>query len=239
VSCERRVDAGWAELAAAALRQRLAESPHSRLCLATGSTPLPLYDRVAAAPDDFAAASVLLLDEFGGLPADEPARCDAVLRRALIDRVRPAAYRSIDVDAADLDAERAAIDAWIDDGGIDLAVLGLGVNGHLGMNEPRSPVEGRTARVELAPSTIDGARRYFEGRHRPTWGVTVGLGDLLRARAVWVLAAGPTKAAIVARGLEGPVTTDVPASLLQDHRGCTWWLDPAAAADLGGSRRTP
>ena len=91
----------------------------------------------------------------------------------------------------------------------------------------------------LAPSTIDGARRYFDGRHRPTWGVTVGLGDLLRAGEVWVLAAGPTKAAIVARGLEGAVSTDVPASLLQHHPNCTWWLDPAAAADLGGSRRIP
>ena len=202
------------------------------MCLATGSTPLPVYERLASAPGAFAAASVLLLDEFGGLPADEPERCDAVLRRVLVDLVEMADYRSIDADADDLDAECTAVDRWIDRGGLDLAVLGLGVNGHLGMNEPGARPDGRTARVELATSTIEGAQRYISGRHRPTWGVTVGLGDLLRAGEVWVLAAGSTKAEIVARSLQGPVGADVPASLLQDHPNCTWWLDPPAAANL-------
>lgn len=239
MSCERRIDADWVEQAAEALLERLLARRQLRICVATGSTPLAVYERLAATPEAFAAASVLLLDEFGGLPADEPERCDAVLRRALIDRVRPAAYRPIDIDAGDLSAECTSVDDWIDDGGLDVAVLGLGVNGHLGMNEPGAPPDGRTAAVELAPTTIDGAQRYFAGRHRPTWGVTVGLGDLLRAGEVWVLAAGAAKADIVARSLDGPVTTDVPASLLQRHPNCTWWLDPAAAADLGGIRRTP
>ena len=226
------VDAGWVERAADALLERLSAHPTLRMCLATGSTPLPVYERVASAPGAFAASSVLLLDEFGGLPPDEPERCDAVLRRVLVDLVEVADYRSIDVDADDLDAECAAVDRWIDRGGLDLAVLGLGVNGHLGMNEPGSSPDGRTARVELAESTIEGAQRYFAGRHRPTWGVTVGLRDLLRADEVWVLAAGPTKADIVARSLRGPAGTDVPASLLQQHPNCTWWLDPPAVADL-------
>ena len=202
------------------------------MCLATGSTPLPVYERVASAPGAFAASSVLLLDEFGGLPPDEPERCDAVLRRVLVDLVEVADYRSIDVDVDDLDAECAAVDRWLDRGGLDLAVLGLGVNGHLGMNEPGSSPDGRTARVELAESTIEGAQRYFARRHRPTWGVTVGLRDLLRADEVWVLAAGPTKADIVARSLQGPAGIDVPASLLQQHPNCTWWLDPPAAPNL-------
>ena len=98
---------------------------------------------------------------------------------------------------SDLDAECRAVDAWIDagpDGRLDLAVLGLGVNGHLGMNEPGAAIDGRTARVELAATTVEGAARYFGGRARPTWGVTVGLGDLLGAREVWVLATGAAKA---------------------------------------------
>ncbi len=226
------VDERWVERVAAAVLERLSARPALRMCLATGSTPLPVYERVASAHGAFANASVLLLDEFGGLPATEPERCDAVLRRVLVDHVEPADYRTIDVDADDLDSECSAIDQWIDRGGLDLAILGLGVNGHLGMNEPGSDADGRTARVELATSTIEGAQRYFAGRHRPTWGVTVGLRDLLRAGEVWVLAAGPTKAEIVARSLQGAAGADVPASLLQDHPNCTWWLDPPAATNL-------
>ena len=181
---ERRISASWAEEAADAVLERLAARPALRMCLATGSTPLPVYERLAHSPGAFASAAMLLLDEFGGLPADEPERCDAVLRRTLVDHVAPADYRSIDTEAPDLDAECTAIDAWIDAGPggvIDLAVLGLGVNGHIGMNEPGSAV-GRTARVELATSTVEGAQRYFGGRYRPTWGVTVGLADLLARR---------------------------------------------------------
>jgi len=215
-------DGSWPIEAAESLLARLRERPQMRLCLATGSTPLPMYSRLAQHPDAFAAASVLLLDEFGGLPADEPASCDATLRRVLIHHVRPADYRAI---ATDHLGEPAAVDAWIDAGRLDLVVLGIGVNGHLGMNEPGAPAEGRTARVDLEPTTIEGAQRYFEGRVRPTWGVTVGLGDLLAAGEVWVLAAGESKVDIVRRSTEGPATTAVPASLLQHHPDVTWWLD--------------
>lgn len=230
----------WAEAVAAALVQRVADHPALRMCLATGSTPRPAYAAAVAAGAGFGATSILLLDEFGDLPPDEPASCDRVLRTSFVDGARPADYRTIDTGAADLDAERAAIDAWIDagpGGALDLAVLGLGVNGHLGMNEPGSPVDGRTARVDLAASTIAGAQRYFEGRAAPTWGVTVGLADLLAAREVWVLATGRGKSEIVARATEGPATTDVPASLVQLHPNVTWWLDPAAAERTGWCRR--
>ena len=232
MSSEWHVDPRWVERVADTLLERLTAWPTLRMCLATGTTPLPVYERVATAPGVFAAASVLLLDEFGGLPDDEPQRCNAVLRRVLVDHIAPADYRPIDADADDLDAECAAVDRWIDRGGLDLAVLGLGVNGHVGMNEPGASPSGRTARVDLTPSTIDGAQRYFAGRHRPTWGVTIGLGDLLRAREIWVLAASSTKTDIVARSLQGSAGADVPASLLQEHPNCTWWLDPPAAANL-------
>lgn len=218
----------WVDAVATALLDRLAAAPDLRMCLATGSTPLPVYDRAARSPESFAQASVLLLDEFGGLPADEPASCDCVLRDHLVDRVPLAEYRSIDPDADDLAAELRSIDTWIDGGGIDLAVLGLGRNGHLGMNEPGSPPDGRTARVDLAPTTIEGAQRYFEGRAHPKWGVTVGLRDLLAAREVWVLATGAAKADIVVASVDRPATTDVPASLLRNHPECTWWLDDPA-----------
>jgi glucosamine-6-phosphate deaminase len=219
----------WADAVATAWREWLAARPNARMCLATGSTPIPVYECLAAdAGPTWASTSVLLLDEFGGLPPGEPESCDAVLRRSLIDHVHPAHYRAIDPNAAHLAAELAAIDTWLD-GGLDLAVLGLGPNGHVGMNEPGSSVDARTSRVELAPTTVAGAQRYFAGRCSPTWGVTVGPRDLLAAREVWVLATGTAKASIVRPCIEGPVTTDVPASLLQRHANCTWWLDEPAA----------
>lgn len=224
--------APWCAAVAGRWLELLDARPVARLCLATGSTPLPVYARIAEAHGALGAASVLLLDEFGDLPADEPESCDRVLRRSLIDPAGVADYRSISVGTPDLDGECRAVDGWIDTGPggcLDLAVLGLGVNGHVGMNEPGSPVDGRTARVELAASTIASAQRYFEGRARPTWGVTVGLGDLLAAREVWVLATGRDKATIVARCFESPATAEVPASLLQDHPNCTWWLDKPSA----------
>ena len=227
----RHVSGGdaWVADVAAAWAQRLAARPGLRMCLATGRTPLPVYEWMSASPGAFAGSAILLLDEFGGLAPDEPASCDRVLREHLIDHVRPVTYRGIDAATDDLTDECRAIDRWIDDGGLDLAVVGLGVNGHIGMNEPGSPADGRTARVELAASTVAGAAASFGGRAVPTWGVTVGLGDLLAAREVWVLVTGQAKAAIVAQCLDGPPSTDVPASLLQGHADCTWWLDEDAA----------
>jgi glucosamine-6-phosphate deaminase len=224
---------GWAGAVAAAWAGLLGERPDLRMCLATGQTPLPVYAEVAAGPVSWARASVLLLDEYGGLPPGEPGGCDATLRRALVDRVdlAPGGYRPIDTAATDLGAECRAVDAWLD-GGLDLALLGLGRNGHLGMNEPGAGVDARTRRVELAGATVAAAARYLGGRHRPSWGVTVGLADLVAAERVWVLVTGEHKADVVRACLDHPPAPSLPASLLRDHPGCTWWLDEAAASRL-------
>jgi glucosamine-6-phosphate deaminase len=223
----------WAGTVAAAWAELLTGRPALRMCLATGATPLPVYAEVAARPLSWAQASVLLLDEFGGLPADEPGGCDATLRRALVDRVdlAPGGYRSIDTAAGDLDAECRAVDRWLD-GGLDLALLGLGGNGHLGMNEPGASADARTRRVELAAATVAAAARYLGDRHRPGWGVTVGLADLVAAERVWVLVTGEDKAEVVRACLEGRPTPSLPASVLRGHPRCTWWLDEAAASRL-------
>jgi glucosamine-6-phosphate deaminase len=224
----------WAGRVADALAGLLGRRPALRMCLATGRTPLPVYADLTGRPLSWAQASVLLLDEFGDLPPGEPGGCDATLRRALVDRVDlpPGGYRPIDPAAADLAAECRAVDAWLD-GGLELAVLGLGGNGHLGMNEPGSPPGARTRRVELAPATVEAAAGYLGGR-RPGWGVTVGLADLLAAERVWVLVTGAAKAEMVRACLADPPGPARPASLLQGHPGCTWWLDEAAAARVAG-----
>jgi glucosamine-6-phosphate deaminase len=210
----------------------LGERPDLRMCLATGQTPLPVHAELAARPLSWRRAAVLLLDEFGGLPPGEPGGCDATLRRALVDRVdlAPGGYRPIDT-AGDLDAECRAVDAWLD-GGLDLAVLGLGGNGHLGMNEPGSPATARTRRVELAPATVEAAAGYLGDRAGPRWGVTVGLADLVAAERVWVLVTGAHKAAVVRACLIGTPGPALPATALSDHPDCTWWLDEPAAARL-------
>ncbi len=224
---------GWAEGVASAWAAVLSHRPTTRMCLPTGQTPIPVYAAVTARSLSWGKASVLLLDEFGGLPPGEPGSCQATLRRSLVDRVDlpPSSFRSIDTAATDLAAECRDIDTWLD-AGLDLAVLGLGGNGHLGMNEPHSSTSARTRRVQLAPSTVESATRYFAQPFRPSWGVTVGLRDLFAAQTVWVLATGKHKAQTVRSCLvEGP-DPSLPASLLQDHPGCTWWLDEPAASGL-------
>jgi glucosamine-6-phosphate isomerase len=233
VSADVRVvpTTGWADAVADSWTRRLAERPGLRMCLPTGLTPTPVYAAMTAREVPWRQASVVLLDEWGGIPRDEPGSCDATLRRELLDHVDLPAdrYRAIDAWAEDLDAECAAVDTWLDEG-LDLAVLGVGTNGHLGMNEPGSPPDARTRRVELAQATRDAAGRYFGDRITPpTWGVTVGLRDILAASEVWVLASGAHKAPVVTASLEGPVTPDLPASVLRGHPRVVWWVDEAAA----------
>ncbi len=150
-----------------------------------------------------------------------------MLRRQLLDSVEVGRFHRIDVDAPDLDAECVRIDA-IARGGIDLAVLGLGSNGHLGMNEPGSEPDDPTRVVELAPETKHGLPRY--GIDSPLdHGVTVGMAQLFAATEVWLLVTGARKREILQRVLAGPVGSACPASFLREHHNAVIWADHAAA----------
>jgi glucosamine-6-phosphate deaminase len=229
--------ADWNAHVAGELVRTLAARPSLRLCLPTGATPLGIYARivaaVAAGEASFRDAEVFLLDEFGGVPVDADGRCDVMLRRALVDRVDlpPARYHRPIPEAADLAAMCAAFDRAIGDG-LDLTLLGLGTNGHIGMNEPGSFYESATRRVDLAPATTLAAVRYFGAVPPPTWGVTIGLGPLRASREIWLLAAGEGKAGIVRDVLLLPVSAERPASLLRTHPNCTFFIDGAAASRL-------
>lgn len=219
--------AGW-------LADRLAARPGLVVCLPTGSTPLPLY---AALPGvmarrgvDASAATIVLLDEYLGLPPGHVARCDATLRRTLLDPLDPTpAFVAFAIDDAPPDIACARMDAAIAAaGGLDLVVLGLGANGHIGMNEPGSAVDAPTRAVELAPSTREASIGYGASEP-PTHGVTLGVAAILDAREIWLLATGAHKAAIFAATLDGPTTPAVPASLLRSHPGLRVIADDAAA----------
>jgi glucosamine-6-phosphate deaminase len=208
------------------------------MCLPTGATPLPAY---AAFPEALAAreasaerTTVVVLDDYLGLPPGHPARCELVLRRSIVERLvpPPAAVIAFDTDAADPGAACADFDGAVAAaGGLDLVVLGLGRNGHVGMNEPGSGLDAPTRVVTLAPSTREAARGYGV-LPPPTHGVTLGMAGIRAAREIWLLATGPDKAAILATTLEGPATPDVPASQLRDHPALRVIVDEPAAAWL-------
>ena len=221
---------------AARLATRLRDRPDLWLCLPTGDTPTPVYGALAAAERrgevSLAQATVIQLDEFVGLPPTDPARCDARLRRELLDPlVSPPAFVAIDVDGRDPEAAAAAHDVVAR--GIDLALLGLGINGHVGFNEPGTRADDTTRLVRLAASSRDAATDRYGAGQVPTAGITVGLARLIEAGECWLLVTGERKARILRRALEQPEGLDCPASFLRRHAALTVFADEPAASLLG------
>jgi 6-phosphogluconolactonase/glucosamine-6-phosphate isomerase/deaminase len=229
----------WARSIATRLADLARASSTLRLCLATGSTPQPVYAELARVihVGDLNAAhlELTLLDEFGGLSPDDPGRCAAMIQR---DFLEPAGLHLRDVERFDPDAfdPGAELERFRDavQIGFDLCILGIGLNGHLGMNEPGSPEDAPTRRVELHTSTQTSASRYGV-KQTPTWGVTIGMKELLASSQVWLLATGTPKADIVKRALEDDITAEVPASVLRRHPNATAFLDSSAAALLNAA----
>jgi glucosamine-6-phosphate deaminase len=209
--------------------------PNARVSLATGGTPEPVYADLAAAVQEgrtsFRQAEVFLLDEFGGVPRNAAGRCEQMLRRTLLELVDlpDEQFHTPDPEAGDLDAMCRAYELAIQPG-FDLTVLGIGTNGHIAMNEPGSPIDSRTRRVELTPETTRASARYFAEGVLPTWGVTTGIATLLGSREIWLLATGASKADAIRRTLHGPPSAEVPASFLQTHANCLLFADDAAAS---------
>ncbi len=173
------------------------------------------------------------LDEFGGIAPDDPGSTRQMLQRQLIDGVDlPAsAFHVPDPAAPDLVQHCLDYDAAIG-GGFDLILLGIGQNGHLGMNEPGSAPDSSTRRVDLHDTTIQSSARYFAHQNLPRWGVTVGLKTVLASTEVWVIANGAGKAEIVGRTVHGDVSASNPASLLRNHPHCSLFIDAEAARQL-------
>ena len=184
----------------------------------------------------FAACRAVLLDEYVGLPPDHPEAYRAVIRREFTDHVdlTPDRLHGPDVWADDLPAACARYDRLLAElGGVDLQLLGIGTDGHVGFNEPGSSLRSRTRVKTLTTATrVDNARFFASPDEVPHHVVTQGLGTITDARHVLLVATGAQKAEPVARAVEGPLAAVCPASVLQLHPHATVVLDEAAAAGL-------
>jgi glucosamine-6-phosphate deaminase len=233
-------EARFAVTAADAVQSRL-PSARPRLGVATGGTPERVYTELArrsrAGELDLADAVLVALDEYVGLSGDDP-RSYATYVRDLIAGplgVPPESVLTADGAARDPDREAVRLDAAIAAiGGIDVQILGLGGNGHIGFNEPGSALDSPSRTVTLDEQTRGDNARYFCGEiaQVPRRAITQGLGTISRARAIVLLAVGGHKARPLAAALHGPMTTQVPASVLQRHPDVTVIADHAAAALL-------
>ena len=232
--------AAAAELAADAIARLIERKPDAVLGVATGSTPLPVYAAVGRLIRerglDVSRVRAFALDEYVGLPAGHPESYRAVVDREVVEPLGldPALVRVPDGSLATIrhagdDYERAIAEA----GGVDLQLLGIGSNGHIGFNEPGSSFASRTRVKTLAePTRRDNARFFADASEVPLHCITQGLGTILDARHLVLLAFGAGKADAVAGALEGPVSTSNPGSAVQLHPHVTALVDEDAAARL-------
>ena len=228
-------------VAADSIKSLLAQKPEAVLGLATGSSPLSIYDelaaRCAAGRISFAKARGFTLDEYVGLPADHPERYRNVIDTVFTSRVdfAPGAVAGPDGLADDIPGACAQYEEAIRTaGGIDLQILGIGTDGHIGFNEPGSSLASRTRIKTLTHQTrMDNARFFGDDINAvPTHCLTQGLGTIMAARHVILVATGRSKAEAVHQFAEGGVSALWPASILQHHPHATVLVDDAAGRRL-------
>lgn len=225
--------AGW-------LAGRLRQQPNALLCLATGATPLRTYallaERGATERRLFDRARLLKLDEWGGLSMTDPATCEQHLRTTLITPLGLAErYIGFDSQPQDAQAECACIARWLHQNGpIDICVLGLGVNGHVGFNEPAEFLQPHAHLAQLSEASLSHAMLGHSSA-RPVYGLTLGMADLLQSRHVLLLVTGAAKRLPLQRLLSGRITTQFPASLLQLHPSTLLLCDAAAMPQSSSS----
>lgn len=214
--------------------------PDCVLGLATGSTPIGIYKRLVeqfeAGDLDFSRVTTVNLDEYCGLAKDDPQSYHYFMQKNLFSKVNIDPERIYIPDGTDRDVERACgqYDEMICRmGGIDLQLLGLGHNGHIGFNEPGDVFEPQTHPVQLSENTMEANRRFFkEGESMPTQAYTMGIRSIMQARKIIVAVNGADKAEILHSVICGKITPEVPASILQLHRDVTVVADEAAAERL-------
>lgn len=203
------------------------------LGLATGSTPITLYNAMTSSDLDFSNMTSVNLDEYVGLPFDNDQSYHYFMKDNLFNK-KPFKMSYVpDGMAADINVAAKEYDQIIEDNPIDVQILGIGRNGHIGFNEPGSAFDSLTHEVDLTQSTIDANARFFANEDDvPRKAISMGIGSILKSKKILLLAYGEDKADAIKATIEGPITTDVPASALQNHDDVIFILDEAAASKL-------
>jgi len=225
-----------ARIVAAIVRRK----PNCVLGFATGGTPLGMYRELIRMHRDegldFSKVVTFNLDEYVGLPPSHPQSYHYFMRKNLFDHINvDARYVHVPMGTVD-DAEGQC--EWYEGeierfGGIDLQILGIGANGHIAFNEPGSSLGSRTRLKTLKPKTIEDNARFFENKDEvPRFAITMGVGTIMEARQLLLLASGSGKADAIKATVEGPITAHYPATIVQMHRYATVLVDREAAAKL-------
>lgn len=224
------------DVAARLIAKTLKEKPNAVLGLATGSTPLPLYQRLIEMKLDWSQVTTFNLDEYIGLPRDHSQTYHTFMWENLFKHtnINPANVFIPDGNATNIPKFCADYEALIvEKGGIDIQVLGIGSDGHIGFNEPTSSLASRTRIKTLTQQTIKDNARFFGSEEEiPHHVITMGIGTIMEARQNILLAFGENKAQAIAEAVEGPIQAINPATILQMHPNAKFFLDTKAASLL-------
>lgn len=214
------------------LKEKLAAGAQT-LGLATGSSPVDFYKHIVASDLDLSELRSINLDEYVGLSADNDQSYDYFMRQHLFN-AKPFKENFLPNGLApDLEAEVKRYDSLIEQYPIDLQILGIGRNGHIGFNEPGTPFDAKTQVVDLAENTIKANARFFEREEDvPRQALSMGISAIMSAKAIILMAYGAEKADAIHGMIHGPVTPDLPASVLQTHPEVYVIVDEAAASKL-------
>ena len=228
-----------AELCADEYAALLKTKPNAVLGFATGASPLPTYAelvrRCARGEISFRSAATFNLDEYCGLPVDDKNSYRTFMFANLFSKIDLPAenVHMLDGNAAEPALEAKRYDLLIEEaGGIDLQLLGIGTNGHIGFNEPDDHFTKHSFVVTLSQSTVRSNRIYFEDGVMPERAITMGIGSIFEAKRIVLIATGEKKAKAIKMSVCGPITPRCPASILQFHPNVLFLLDEAAAEFL-------
>lgn len=209
------------------------EAKASVLGLATGSSPITLYQEMVASDLDFSGLTAINLDEYIGLKDTDEQSYRQFMNQHLFNKKPFKASYVPNGMATDAEAECRRYDDIIAANPIDIQVLGIGTNGHIGFNEPGTPFDSNTRRVALVESTIEANKRFFDKKEDvPTEAYSMGIGSIMKAKKIIMIAYGESKVAALKGMIEGPMSTDCPASVLQKHDNVVLIADEAALAGL-------
>ena len=219
--------------------RQIQQKPDSLICFPSGDSPTGMFKfLVQYAKEgkiDFSRAHFVGLDEWVGMDKNDEGSCSHYLHEHFFSKLKiaPTQVRFFDARAADLDEECQKMNEHIANlGGLDMMIVGIGINGHIGLNEPGTDFNTYAHHSALAPVTIDVAKKYFAQQPQLTEGITLGLRHLAEARIPVLIASGTKKAGIIVQALHGPITIDVPASIFQKLPNAQILLDHGAAEKL-------